>query len=122
MSLVINADDYYGKEAFSVIHQSLVSIADKGRATMVGYKLRNTVSEHGQVTRGICSINAIGQLSGVTETYKISLMPNGLILDIENDSVLDPQALVSMNFWGFTPWFFERADVYLSKSEDAAAS
>jgi len=111
---VINADDYYGKEAFGAIRQSLLVMPEMGHASMVGYKLRNTVSEHGQVTRGICSVSEQGLLTGVTETYRIALLKNGMIKDMENDRLLDPESLVSMNFWGFTPWIFDTADENLA--------
>ncbi len=111
---VINADDYYGKEAFGAARQSLLGMPAKGHASMVGYKLRNTVSEHGQVTRGICSVNGQGRLTGVTETYRIALLAGGTIKDTEKDRVLHPDALVSMNFWGFTPWIFDMAEESLA--------
>lgn len=111
---VINADDYYGKEAFKVIRHSLLIMPEKCHASMVGYKLRNTVSEHGQVTRGICSVSEQGKLTGVAETYRIALLKNGIIQDMENDKQLDADSLVSMNFWGFTPWIFEMADEALA--------
>ena len=111
---VINADDYYGKEAFHAIRQSLLSIPEKGHASMIGYMLRNTVSEHGQVTRGICSVSDQGKLLNVTETYRIALQKNGFIIDMENDRPLPPDSLVSMNFWGFTPWIFGMANDSLS--------
>ena len=110
---VINADDYYGKGAFAAMRSSLCSLPDTGRASMVGYRLRNTVSENGHVTRGVCEVDASGGLAGVKETYKIILMPDGTIRDTENDVPLDPKSLVSMNFWGFTPWIFTAGEAYL---------
>ena len=107
---VINADDYYGKEAFRAMHKSLCAMPGQAHASMVGYRLCNTVSENGLVTRGVCSVTAGGTLRGVTETYKIALLSDGTIKDTEKNVVLDPQALVSMNFWGFSPWFFEKAE------------
>ena len=111
---VINADDYYGKGAFSAMRDSLGSMAPYGHASMVGYRLRNTVSENGHVTRGVCQVDERGKLQGVTETYKIVLNRDGSIRDTEKDVPLDPNALVSMNFWGFTPWIFEAGEKYLS--------
>lgn len=104
---VINADDYYGKGAFSAMRSSLCALPPKGHASMVGYRLRNTVSENGHVTRGVCEVDARGKLKGVTETYRIALLPDGDIRDTENNVILDPLSLVSMNFWGFTPWIFQ---------------
>jgi hypothetical protein len=110
---VINADDYYGKGAFAAMRSSLCAMPAKKHASMVGYRLRNTVSENGYVTRGVCEVNSFGKLVGVTETYKIALLADGTIRDTENDVSLDPQSLVSMNFWGFTPWIFEVGETCL---------
>jgi dTDP-glucose pyrophosphorylase len=116
---VINADDYYGKGAFAAMRSSLCALPAKGHASMVGYRLRNTVSENGYVTRGVCEVDSCGRLEGVKETYKIALFKDGTIRDTENDVNLDPNSLVSMNFWGFTPWIFEagktRLDTFLKK-------
>ena len=111
---VINADDYYGKDAFRAMSDSLRRLAGQTRAaSMVAYRLRNTVSLNGHVTRGICETDAAGKLIRVTETYRILPFPDGTIRDLHTDPngvMLDPDALVSMNFWGFTPWFFEAAE------------
>ena len=88
---VINADDFYGRGAQD--------------AAMVGYRLKNTVSPFGTVTRGVCATQD-GLLRKVQETYKIRLCPDGLIRDMSGDGegiVLDPEALVSMNLWGYHP-------------------
>ncbi len=113
---VLNADDYYGVPAFASMHDCLQSLAPTGEAAMVGYRLCNTVSENGTVTRGVCSLQG-GKLAAVKETYKIRPFPDGTIRDTsksEEGVALDPQALVSMNFWGFTPWIFEAADAYFT--------
>ena len=111
---VINADDYYGKGAFSAMADSLRRLAGQtNAASMVAYRLRNTVSLNGHVTRGVCETDEQGNLVKVTETYKIMPFPDGTIRDLHIDPdgrVLDPDALVSMNFWGFTPWFFGVAE------------
>jgi len=65
------------------------------------------------VTRGVCGVDEEGHLTSVTETYKIQPFPDGTIRDTENDPngvILDPECLVSMNFFGFTPWLFEKAE------------
>lgn len=95
---VINADDYYGTDALERIHERLVTL-NGGEAAMVAYRLKNTVSPSGAVTRGICEVSE-GKLCGVTETYKITLAENGSIRDGDR-GVLDGNALVSMNLWGF---------------------
>lgn len=114
---VINADDYYGKDAFGAMVDSLHRLAGtEGKASMVAYYLKNTVSENGHVTRGVCTTDADRNLVRVTETYKILPFPDGTIRDIntsEEGVILDPESLVSMNFWGFTPWFFEEGIRYL---------
>ena len=115
---VINADDYYGKDAFVAMAKCLRRMQGmENRASMVAYYLKNTVSENGHVTRGVCSKDAEGHLVKVTETYKILPFPDGTIRDINDDPsgvILDPNALVSMNFWGFTPSVFAQGEKYLS--------
>ncbi len=114
---VINADDYYGVSAFKTMLDHLVTLPDEKHACMVGYYLKNTVSEHGHVTRGVCGVDEKGRLTSVTETYKIQPFPDGTIRDTEKDPngvILDPNSLVSMNFFGFTPWFFKKAQEKLA--------
>ena len=103
--VVINADDYYGVDAFKTIYAELSKLAESGEGTMVGYDLCNTVSEHGTVTRGVCATEN-GLLRKVHETYKIQLCPDGTIRDTSGEGegvALDPEALVSMNMWGYHP-------------------
>lgn len=100
---VMNADDYYGAEAFRVISRKLEELHGAQDAAMVAYRLKNTVSPFGTVTRGVCMVKD-GLLSGVKETYKIKLMPDGTIRDTsesENGPVLPPDTFVSMNLWGY---------------------
>lgn len=100
---VINADDYYGREAFEVISRELETLHCAEDSTMVAYHLKNTVSEFGTVTRGVCSVEN-GLLTKVTETYKIKLCADGIIRNTElneDGPVLDPEAFVSMNMWGY---------------------
>lgn len=110
---VINADDYYGKDAFATMAKSLKEMQGKTNvASMVAYRLKNTVSENGHVTRGVCARDDKNHLVKVQETYKIKPFPDGTIRDVnfrEEGDILDPEALVSMNFWGLTPWFFGAA-------------
>ena len=111
---VINADDYYGTDAFRAIFGALPTLSER-RACMVGYKLRNTVSEHGTVTRGVCTVEA-DELRTVTETFKIACFPDGSIRDTAQDpegKLLDSDAVVSMNFWGFHPSIFAALEDYL---------
>ena len=84
---------------------------------MVAYYLKNTVSKNGHVTRGVCTTDAEHHLVKVTETYSILPFPDGTIRDIHDDPdgvILDPDALVSMNLWGFAPSFFDAGMQYLS--------
>lgn len=111
---VINADDYYGVDAYRTIYEELQRLPEKGQATMVGYLLRNTVSEYGTVSRGVCHV-ADGCLQSIKETLKIQLFPDGSIADVADGQnvSLDPDAIVSMNFWGFMPSIFEELEQYL---------
>lgn len=106
---VINADDYYGKPSFQSMASHLDNLKPENEACMIGYYLKNTISENGHVTRGVCNVNEQGKLTGVTETYKIQSFPDGTIRDTENNAegdILNPESLVSMNFFGFSPWLF----------------
>lgn len=104
---VINADDYYGRDAFQVIYDYLATHEDddKYRYTMVGYKLENTVTDNGHVARGVCDTNEAGELVRITERTRIEKR-NGGIAYSEDDGVswteLPGDTLVSMNMWGFT--------------------
>ena len=113
---VINADDYYGADAFPTIYAELCRLPATGAATMVGYRVDKTVSVNGTVTRGVCRTEN-GKLTKIVETFKIKLYPNGDIRDIENgeDSpLIPPETPVSMNFWGFTPWIFDKLDAFFT--------
>ena len=113
---VINADDYYGRDAFKAMADALHRLqAEENKAYMVAYYLKNTVSKHGHVTRGVCTTED-GHLVKVTETFNILPFPDGTIRDIHDNPegiILDPDALVSMNLWGFAPDFFEDGVKYL---------
>lgn len=102
---VINADDFYGLDAYRIMAQALRHLPETGHAAMVGYLLKNTASLHGTVTRGICA-RRDGFLSGVQETRNIQLYPDGSLRDLGTGRDLDPDAVVSMNFWGFMPSIF----------------
>ena len=110
---VINADDYYGKEAFPIMVSSLENIKSTGEISMVGYYLQNVVSEYGHVTRGICSLDSKYGLQKLEEANWIIPRHDGSIIDIQTNRILDPQAVVSMNFWGFSPWLLVRMEDYL---------
>lgn len=107
--LVINADDYYGKEGFRIAHDFLIANGDrKGAFCMPGFILKNTLSENGAVTRGICRVNAEGYLTGVTETGGLMPDHSGAVAEIDGMRVpIDPNSIVSMNMWALTPDFMD---------------
>ena len=107
---VINADDYYGKEAFKVIYNYLSTCTDPYGYCMVGYELGKTVTENGSVARGICEINAEGFLDVVTERTKIEQYEGGIHFTEDDGKTwtdVAPETIVSMNMWGFMPSFLE---------------
>ena len=112
---VINADDYYGKEAFAEIYKFLSNIQDTDTYNycMVGYALGNTVTEHGSVARGICQTDAQDYLTEVVERTKIEKFPGGIHFT-EDDGAswteVSADTPVSMNFWGFTPSFLDEIE------------
>ena len=97
--IVINADDYYGKEGFKAVHEYLVN---GGKSCMAGFVLKNTLSDNGGVTRGICKMDENGNLTEVVETKNIVKTADGAEAD---GVVVDVNSLVSMNMWGLTPDF-----------------
>lgn len=99
--VVINADDYYGKEAFKLVHEYLVN---GGKSCMAGFVLKNTLSDNGSVTRGICKMNDSNNLTEVVETKNIVKIEDGARAD---EAVLDLDSLVSMNMRGLTPDFLD---------------
>ena len=101
---VINADDYYGKQAFVLLHDFLQGYTPEkpGDLCMAGFVLKNTLSDNGAVTRGICRMNAEGYLTGVDETSGIEKTAEGARA---GDKDIDADSLVSMNMWGLTPEF-----------------
>ena len=99
----INADDYYGAEAFRLCYKHLASLADDADFTMVGYLLKNTLSETGYVARGVCSLNAQSQLVDIVERTHIIFTVDGPMMsdDLVTYTRLPPDTVVSMNMWGF---------------------
>jgi dTDP-glucose pyrophosphorylase len=109
--IVINADDYYGKEGFRLAHDFLVENAgNAGKFCMPGFILKNTLSENGGVTRGVCTVKD-GYLAGVVETG--GLVHDGEGAAVEEDgkkTPIDPKSIVSMNMWALTPDFFDELE------------
>ena len=110
---VINADDFYGRNAFEVIAQELMRPRDRnGDYCMVGFRVGNTMTENGSVARGVCETKE-GKLTSVVERTAISYDNDGnIVFTDENGEVqtLAPTTPVSMNLWGFTPDYFEYSD------------
>jgi NDP-sugar pyrophosphorylase family protein len=102
---VINSDDYYGVESFSILYDFLVNDTDPDCYSIVGYKLGNTLSEHGHVNRGVCKAGSDGLLQGIVETRQISKTHNGATAPGPDGTVLNftGNEIVSMNLWGFKP-------------------
>lgn len=109
--LVINADDYYGKEAYVEAYQHLTGEqkqSDKVQISMVGFVLGNTLSENGGVTRGICKVDENRMLTDVVETSNIIKTETGAAVQTENGDIpVDVNSPVSMNMWGLKPEFFD---------------
>ena len=104
---IINADDYYGADAFVKMYDELQRLS-AGQGTMVAYLLKNTVSKNGAVTRGVCTKDDTDKLVSVKETYSITVDDSGRICDADAGE-LDADSLVSMNMWGFLPSIFDDA-------------
>lgn len=109
--VVINADDYYGKNGFIAMHDALVGEekeSDKEQIYLAGFVLKNTLSDNGGVTRGICSQDEEGCLTGIQETKNIIRTESGAAA-MTNDGLIDidPKSLVSMNMWGLMPSFVD---------------
>ncbi len=105
--LVINADDYYGVDAYRIAYETLSTLEDdeKARYFMVGYQLKNTLTDNGYVSRGVCTVDADGNLTTVTERTHIIGSCDGPLYTEDGETYhrLDADALVSMNMFGFTP-------------------
>lgn len=103
---VINADDFYGEQAFADLAAALDALKAEHMACMLAYPLCNTLSCHGTVTRGVCKVEN-GVLRNITETYAVKQCEDGIIRSFdqsEQGTVLDANVPVSMNIFGFMPW------------------
>ena len=104
----LNADDYYGKEAFKVAYNALKNNTEANHFYMVGYEVANTVTEHGAVTRGICKVNGDHLLTEIVECKGVEKTADGIRVPHGNGwKELAPETPVSMNMWGFTDHFME---------------
>ncbi|MEE8885942.1 MAG: sugar phosphate nucleotidyltransferase [Eubacteriales bacterium] len=110
---VINADDYYGKEPYRLLYDYLTQPHDSSdgveKICMAGFRLGNTLSDNGGVTRGVCHVDGDGRLVGISETKNIVRTENGAAVMNEDgtSTSLDPDNLVSMNMWGLQPEFMD---------------
>ncbi len=110
---VINADDFYGRHSFEVLRKKLARMEGKqGEYCMVGYRVGNTLSERGGVSRGVCEVNEQRNLSDVVERIGIERIDGRIVFKDENgiEQELHENTPVSMNMWGFTPEYFEHSE------------
>ena len=108
--MVINADDFYGKESFEVMAKFLLDVnGQQGKYCMAGYRVGNTLSEHGTVSRGVCATDKMGHLTDVVERTAIESKDGHIVFPDENGNEVEIpfDTPVSMNMWGFTPEYFE---------------
>ena len=115
---VINADDYYGVEGFSKIYDFLVNAEDNSKYhyAMVGYRIKNTVTLEGTVSRGVCASDENSMLTDIVERTKIGVGDDGIYYTEDGVNYpLDDETLVSMNFWGFTPSYIKECNERLAR-------
>ena len=115
---VINADDYYGVEGFRKIYDFLVNAEDdtKYHYAMVGYRIKNTVTLEGTVSRGVCASDENSMLTDIVERTKIGVGDDGIYYTEDGVNYpLDDETLVSMNFWGFTPSYIKECNERLAR-------
>lgn len=124
--LVINADDYYGKEAYVEAYKHLTSAgqaSDKTQICMVGFVLGNTLSDNGSVTRGLCKVDENGLLTDIVETYNIFKSKTGAVIRTEDEETeVDAECPVSMNMWGLQPEFFQILETGFAEFLEKSAS
>ena len=129
--VIINSDDYYGSGAMEIMYRAVQNL-DPNRADqlcMAGYVLKNTLSDNGSVTRGVCEVDGEGTLLSIVETCGITRQSDGRIF-YESFSgcpiPIDPESIVSMNMWGMSPAFMDRLyngfDEFLQRIEDKASA
>ena len=115
---VINCDDFYGRDSFQVMGKFLSELPEgsTGKYAMVGFRVGNTLSESGTVSRGVCATDASKYLQSVVERTKIERKDDGVIRFLDDDGTtwtgLEENTPVSMNFWGFTPDYFAHSDEF----------
>lgn len=115
---VINGDDFYGRDSFDVLCRQLCTMeGSHGEYCMVGFPVKNTLSDSGSVSRGVCTLDGAGYLSSIVEHTRLENI-NGSIVNKNADdteTVVLPDVPVSMNMWGFTPDYFEYSEEFFLK-------
>ena len=124
---VINADDYYGIDAYRTIYEELVKLPAQGRATMVGYQLKNTLTDKGSVARGLCVTDEKGFLTEIVERTRIIRTEDGAAYTEDDGATytsVSADTLVSMNMWAFYPSIFELFEKAMDRffAEEVAAN
>ena len=118
---VLNCDDYYGRDSFEVMAKFLSALPEgsTGKYCMVGFRVGNTLSDCGTVSRGVCATDAANFLRTVVERTKIERKDDGQVKYLEDDgktwTAIPDTTPVSMNFWGFTPDYFKYSDEYFKE-------
>ncbi|MDD2607490.1 sugar phosphate nucleotidyltransferase [Lascolabacillus sp.] len=115
---VINADDFYGRESFKILADTLSELNNsENNYCMIGYRIGNTLSESGTVARGVCETDENGYLTGVVERTQVKRINGEVCFKDENDQwiAVEDNTPVSMNMWGFTPDYFKYSDDYFVK-------
>ena len=111
---VINADDFYGRESYKIMHDFLIYTSEEvpGQYCMVGFELQKTVSRYGSVARGICKVDDQRFLTEIVERTKVFLQDDTIVYENNDGSInlLSPMDTVSMNLFGFTPDFFQHLE------------
>lgn len=112
---VINSDDFYGQAAFRTLARYLESLSDSSTGTysMVAFKVGNTTTRNGEVSRGVCTVTSDGKLSKIVERHHIGHIEDGSIRFMDENDRWQPisaETPVSMNFWGFTPDYFDHSE------------
>lgn len=105
--IIINADDFYGSQAFYSLVDFLRENDDPSTLGMAGFILKNTLSDNGTVTRGVCGVDSENCLSSIKETFEISRCDDGKVRSLKTNEVIDENSYVSMNMWACSPEFID---------------
>ncbi|QKJ30998.1 nucleotidyltransferase [Mucilaginibacter mali] len=120
---VINADDYYGYDAFEKMAKFLTEEVRDDHYSLVGYQIGNTLSDYGSVSRGVCDMDDKGNMIGVTERTEVYWKDGDIYYkDANGETELSADSRVSMNFWGFTPAVFKQSEEMFKRFVDANES